>query len=689
NLSGVKPVIHWISLVPERNGQGEIIGAIAFGRDVTVKRETEYRLRHVVDHLPGVACSLKRKAHGDLCMPFASEGIEALCGCTASELFDTLTPLFQRMGDEEVWRLKTAFQASAQFNTLMNEEFGLRLTASAPQRWLQLKAAPERLPDGSLTWNGLLLDVTERKQAQLQQELLGYAIDAASDGVHLVDARGRIRYANAGFCRVLGYDADEILQLSLSEIDPDFTSQQHMSLAETLKKGEVHCFETRHRRKDGHIFPVEIIATPIQYGGDLYSLAIARDISERQQMMALLARSEKEFRTLADNLPDHVIRWDVEGRVQYLNETNIRVMGHIRDAMVGTKSEEPCPDGRFASIDAAVMRVAVSGHPENLMRQPVQVQGSWELHDIKLVPERDASGQVIGVLGIGRDMTELYHLQESVAERELEFRSLAENLPDFIVRYDRACRVVYVNPKLGRVLQKVLGRSIAGETPNETCPDGIFSQYDAALRRVLATGEMEDLEIMPRDENNNIQFHLIRMVAERNPAGEVTGALAIGRDVTASREAQNRLNHIVDNLPGMAFSLHVTPEGEGGIHYASSGLEHLFGLQVAEVRHDLTPIFQRIHPEDRGRVSEHLVEAGRNQQPLQTEFRICRPDCPVKWLELRSVVERQLDGHAIWYGFLLDISVRRKAIEKLEETLDFNEKLLQVMPDPVFVKDRQ
>ncbi|MFA7403582.1 MAG: PAS domain S-box protein [Pelobacteraceae bacterium] len=121
--------------------------------------------------------------------------------------------------------------------------------------------------------------------------------------------------------------------------------------------------------------------------------------------------------------------------------------------------------------------------------------------------------------------------------REHEFRTLAENLPDNIIRYDREGRTVYVNP----ALEKTLGAAAAdmiGKHFREFHPDGSYEAYTEALEAALASGENSEMEFILPIPGKDPIVHQIRMIAERDDHGEVTGVLTIGRDITERKRME-------------------------------------------------------------------------------------------------------------------------------------------------------
>ena len=139
------------------------------------------------------------------------------------------------------------------------------------------------------------------------------------------------------------------------------------------------------------------------------------DITERKQLEMSLIEHEREFRRLAENLPDSIARWDVDTRLIFINSVCERTFNTTACNVIGKTIAEAFPDGRFSQIAAAIGQIVSEGKTIVLARQPVAFEnGKAQLHDIKMAPEQDAAGNIVSVLGIGRDMTEFYRLQDSL-----------------------------------------------------------------------------------------------------------------------------------------------------------------------------------------------------------------------------------------------------------------------------------
>jgi PAS domain S-box-containing protein len=170
--------------------------------------------------------------------------------------------------------------------------------------WLRTSKVPLRDKDGQVIGVlGTYEDITARKSAERALRMMHFAMEHTSDAVMWVEPSDRIRYANPAACRHLGYSGEELLKLTVGDIDPDYRAQDRQEQWARLKQeGSLH-FEARHRTKDGRVIPVEMSVNHVQFEGEEFSVSFTRDISERRQAEAerlRLLEFEKKARIEAE-----------------------------------------------------------------------------------------------------------------------------------------------------------------------------------------------------------------------------------------------------------------------------------------------------------------------------------------------------------------------------------------------------
>lgn len=142
-------------------------------------------------------------------------------------------------------------------------------------------------------------DVTERIATQERLKLFRTLLDHSSDAIEVIDpVMLQFVDINETACRALGYSREELLSMDVHAIDPDITDSKLQQMEHAIKTDGSILFETRHRRKDGSTFPVEISMSLVQNGHE-YVVSIVRDITERKNAEQSLNRANRALRTLS------------------------------------------------------------------------------------------------------------------------------------------------------------------------------------------------------------------------------------------------------------------------------------------------------------------------------------------------------------------------------------------------------
>ncbi|MFQ5738194.1 MAG: PAS domain S-box protein [Acidobacteriota bacterium] len=162
--------------------------------------------------------------------------------------------------------------------------------------WVNLTASLIRDEKGNPLYGLTMLEeITERKRAEETLKLAHFSVDRAADAIFWVKPDARFLYVNDSACRLLGYSRKELLSMRVHDIDPHFQPERWNQQRELIKKRGSLVFESRHRRKDGSLFPVEISASYLLFGGEEYSCTFVRDITERKRTEERRARMETQI----------------------------------------------------------------------------------------------------------------------------------------------------------------------------------------------------------------------------------------------------------------------------------------------------------------------------------------------------------------------------------------------------------
>lgn len=207
--------------------------------------------------------------------------------------------------------------------------------------WFPIYAAGEAL----VAVGVMATDVTERRQVEEQLHLAKFALDHCVDSVHWVGPDGRHIYVNDAACQKLGYSHDELMALSVADIDPDTTEEAWNVAWHAMRKHRVLTFESHHRCKDGTILPVEVAANYLEFNGKAYICSFARDLSKRKRMEDEL----RTFQTLVEYAPDAISVSDLEGTIVYANPAYRDLYGY-GEATIGMHVSKTVPPEAEASL---------------------------------------------------------------------------------------------------------------------------------------------------------------------------------------------------------------------------------------------------------------------------------------------------------------------------------------------------
>jgi PAS domain S-box-containing protein/putative nucleotidyltransferase with HDIG domain len=303
--------IVWVigEAVPERNGEGKIIGYVGTITDITVIKEAEAAIMESEGRFETLAqISPVGIFRTD---PVGSTTYVNPRWCEISGM-----SYEQAMGDgwlegvhpEDRARLITEWENS----TLEEQESKASYRFVRPDSsisWVIGQSVPEKDRKGKVRgYVGMITDITELKQAETaiveSEARFRHLFFASPDAIYLLDPHDAetpwsIVDCNKAACQMSGYSHDELVGQSIYLLDVNKrTDEELVEYLESVREHDVYPFETVQRHKDGHLYPVEITTSMVIYGGREMVLGIDRDISKRKEEEAARVKRAVELETL-------------------------------------------------------------------------------------------------------------------------------------------------------------------------------------------------------------------------------------------------------------------------------------------------------------------------------------------------------------------------------------------------------
>lgn len=330
-----------------------------------------------------------------------------------------------------------------------------------------------------------------RRQLAAREKLFHLITENAADMIALVDTEGKRIYNSPSYQKILGYSPAELQRSSAFEqIHPDDRERVVAAGAEAPRTGEGNTLEYRIRHKDGTWRVLESTSSVIRSGkGEPDLLVIVnRDVTGRKQAEDALRAEHDLLRTLIDNMPDLIYVKDAGSRLVLANRALAGLMGAKNpEDLLGKTDFDYFPKELATAYFSDEQAILQSGQPlVNQEERAVDAEGNAKWLSTSKVPLRNRQGEVLGIIGIGRDITVGKQAEEALRLSETSFRSVVEGAPYGIFR---------------------------------ASVDGHFLRVNSALQEMLAYGTMTELL------DANLGEHVFRDRADFHHLVELLGSV--------------------------------------------------------------------------------------------------------------------------------------------------------------------
>ena len=404
-------------------------------------------------------------------------------------------------------------------------------------------------------------------------------IENAPDPVFVADLEGKILQANEAVSQLLGFRQDEVVEQSLSRfISAEETREFTAALKEVVERGVTRDAVLNPRSASGEVIPTSLNASALRDadGNVIGAIGILRDMRELDKARAYAER-------LIEDAPDPVFVSDLDGKILQANEAVSQLLGFRQDEVVEQSVARFISPEETREFTAALREVVERGVTRNAVLNPRSASGEVIPTSLNASALRDSEGNVIGAIGVLRDMREL---DKARAYAE----SLIENAPDPVFVSDLEGKILQANDAVSQLLgfrkDEVVEQSLSRFiSPEET------KEFTDAIREVVEHGVTRNARLNPRSAAGEVIPTTLNASALRDSDGNVIGAIGILRDMRAYEEVVRDLEQSRTELQEKILDLEKFEEVVVGRELKMIALEkELEGLhqEVAKLRAERT-----------------------------------------------------------------------------------------------------
>jgi diguanylate cyclase (GGDEF)-like protein/PAS domain S-box-containing protein len=430
--------------------------------------------------------------------------------------------------EELARRFKALAGKKASFETLHRHRDGSLLNVEI--------SVSSTMIGGQMLFFATSRDISERKKAERVLRTHSQVLDTAMDGYWLIDEKGMLVEANEAYAKMSGYGVEELKGMRVNDLEAKESEQDTRAhIARVIAEGSDR-FETRHRRKDGTVFDVEVSVSHLPATRQF--AVFSRDITEKKLAEAVVSASEANLQAMLDNSPYLTWLKDAEGRYIKVNKVFADFLRLENPAQAEGKTDLDLQPRELAEKyrkdDAEVMAQRCRKHVEESAfdgKHTFWVE-AWK------TPIISEAGEVLGTVGFAGDIT-----ARKEAEEALRIAAATFETHDAILITDAKANIIRVN----RAFTDITGYTedeVRGWNPrimSSGRQDKAF--YVEMWQQLLHTGSWAG-EIWDKRKNGQVYPKWLTITAVKDPQGETTHYVAIFSDITARKQAEEEIRNL-------------------------------------------------------------------------------------------------------------------------------------------------
>jgi len=278
-----------------------------------------------------------------------------------------------------------------------------------------------------------------------------FTLENSPDAIFWIDEFGLIQSVNQTACVQLGYSREELCDMRILDLNPNFTITDWGVFWERLTDEGQFVFESSQRLKDGNIIPVEISAHYFEFEGISYACAFTSDISNRKLAARELNDSEDRHRTLYNHTPVMLHAINKNTRITSVNEYWLSTLGYSRKEVLGKRATDFLTDeSREVAFAHGLPSLRENGFIRSVELQFIKKSGERIDIELSAIAKFDSQGKMEQAMAFLLDISERKRAEKALKE-QIDFEALIADISNFIVGLEISESCAGINYALQRI----------------------------------------------------------------------------------------------------------------------------------------------------------------------------------------------------------------------------------------------
>ena len=548
------------------------------------------------------------------------------------------------------------------------------VSAKGVSKWVRSICDPV-LNDGHVAFlQGSFQDITEFKRTEESLRLVQFLFEKAPIGIWQMGEEGSVLDVNEQGCVSLGYTREELCNLKVFDFDPEFEVNEWSQYLAKLNISGYTTFESKHKCKNGVIFPVRVMANILQFNGNPIHVAFVEDIRERKRIEESLHLA----RSIIDSANVAIYQISAEGRINSVNPKAAELLGYTQAELENLTLYDIDVE-LDSKRDAYTWQKLRFRRHRNLERQ-YRRKDSWVIDVAINSTLMEFEGQEYAVAFV-HDISRRKKDEEALREKDQLLHDIGRLVKIGAWKYDLETGAVASTDEVARIYDLDKPQDLSIEE-GLVCFHGVYrEQIEQAFNAAIENGTSYELEleiISTKGVPKWVRTSGYPVIKD----GRVVRLQGAIQDITRTKQAELQLKESENRYRSL---IQHSPVGIGVINSeyllvdVNQAYASILGYEIAELLNQNLNLEDLSHPDD-FQCEKNIFEslALTNKTSSSIEKRHKHKDGHYVWTHVTVGKALDIYGPGVYYfGFMSDITKRRQLEDDRSKLIDDLQKALK------------